>query len=171
MSSAPKPSKKEILLVAVLSALVLVFIWGRDAESAEVALGISTGLPTTHSDGIRAQEIQIRTNDYRWYLSYTRIGANANERLQLRQNDRWAAGYTVTFRRDKVWKPFISIGAAYFKQPPMDLISERLTYDLRLGIRFKDIVELELDNHNSTASRSDKNTGLDLIGIRLVFQF
>ena len=52
----------------------------------------------------------------------------------------------------------------------MNLISERLTYDLRLGARWKDIVELEIQ-HNSTAGRSERNTGFDVITLRAVFQF
>ena len=171
MSLSKKATKRQIVLAVGIAIFLAFFVWGRTVDAAEVGLGLGTGLPSTHSDGIRAQEIQIRTNDYRWYFSYARIGANINGRLQTRQVDRWAIGYTVVWRRGKAVQPYMSIGAAYFDQPPMDLISERLTYDMRVGIRFKDIIELELDNHNSTASRSDKNTGIDIPWVRVVFQF
>ncbi len=171
MSSTKKPSKKQIALAVGIAVFLAFFIWGREADSAEVALGLGAGLTSTKSEGIRAQEIQIRTDDYRWYFSYARIGANINDRLELRQNDRWAIGYTVVWRRGHNWQPYMSIGAAYFKQPPMGLISERLAYDMRVGVRYKNIIEFEFDNHNSTASRSDKNTGVDIPWVRVVFQF
>lgn len=156
--------------VAVL-LFVLVFMWGRNAEAAEVGIGLGWGVLGTRSEGVVTQELMLKTNDYRWYVSYARIGANQNDRLQMRQNDRFTAGYQLVFRRGMKVEPYMMLGMAYFEDPPMNLISERLTYDMRLGVRIKDIVELELDGHNSTASRSDYNSGMDVMSLRAVFRF
>ena len=67
--------------------------------------------------------------------------------------------------------PFLRFGVAYFDDPPDDYIDEHLAFDLAVGIRFWDIVELELDQHNSTAGRSNNNEGLDAIMLGLTFQF
>lgn len=156
--------------IAVL-IFVVVFLWGRCAEAGEVGVGLGFGLPTTRSEGLVTQEIMLKTDDYRWYMSYARVGANKNDYLHLRQNDRWTAGYQLVFRRGKDVEPYMMLGVAYYEEPPLNLISERLTYDMRIGVRLYDVVEIDIDGHSSTASRADINTGLDVISLRAVFQF
>ena len=47
----------------------------------------------------------------------------------------------------------------------------RYAYDLAFGLRFWQILELEFDQHNSTAGRSNDNTGLDAIYLGFVLPF
>ena len=162
-------SKGKILTSSIILIAVLVFIWGRDAESAELGLGLGFG--TFNTVGATIQELSIASDDYRWFASYTRIGGADSDRLTADYNDRLVLSYRTFWRRDSNLKPFLSFGAAYFKEAPNTLISERLTYDIRLGARWKDVVELEIDGHNSTAGRSISNSGFDTINLRFVFPF
>lgn len=150
-------------IVLVLAFLAL-FIWGRNAESAELGLGVGYGI--NHTAKAAVQEITISTDDYRWYGQVIRIGGDG----VLDDNWRYSAGYRLFWRRDENVKPFLRLGAAYFDHAPVQLVSDHLTFDMGLGLRWKDIIELEY-NHNSTAGRSDKNTGIDFVTLRVVFQF
>ena len=164
-----KLSKGKILTASAVVVFVLVFFWGRYAEAAEVGVGLGFG--TFNARGAIMQELSVTSDDYRWFASYTRIGKNDSNRLVLEQNDRFVVAYRTFWRRDKDVKPYLSLGAAYFTHPPNDLISDRLSYDLRLGFRWRDILEVDLDGHNSTAGRSSRNTGVDSINLRAVFRF
>ncbi len=162
-------SKGKILTTLLIAAFVIAFFWGRDADAEEIGVGVGFG--TFNAVGATIQEISIASTDYRWFASYTRIGGTDSDRIVMDYNNRYVIAYRVFWRRDKNWKPYMSLGAAYFNEPPERLISERLAYDLRFGVRWKDIVEIDIEGHNSTAGRSTRNTGFDTINLRAVFQF
>ncbi len=166
MTDRFKGSKKWGSLLVVL--FILVFLWGRNADAAELGLGLGFGV--NHTENATIQELSIQSDDYRWFASYTRVGGGKANGLVLDYNNRFVGAYRVFWRRDKDWKPYLSLGAAYFEEAPLNVISERLTYDMRFGARWKDILELEAA-HNSTAGRSLRNSGFDTLNLRVVFQF
>lgn len=157
-------NSRQTLTIAAIVAFIIIFAWGRDAESAELGLGLSAGA-SSHSSGAKAQEISITTDDYRWYGQVMRIGGDGI----LSSNWRYSAGYRLFWRRDHDFKPFLRLGVAYFDDVP-ELVSERFMYDMGVGIRWREVIEAEY-NHNSTAGRSAVNTGIDFVTLRLVFQF
>lgn len=158
----------KVVVIGLIVLFTTVFFMGRKAESAEVGIGLNFG--TFHSLGGRTQEINITSDDYRWFASYTRVGGVDAEDLHFESRNRYVAGYRVFWRRDENWKPYMMFGTAYWDEPPCRVISERLTYDMRIGVRYRDIVEFEI-GHNSTAGRARYNYGFDTVGLRAVFQF
>ena len=164
-----KISKGKLVTLTILAIVVTGFFMIRDAESAEIGLGLGYG--TFNAKHSRTQEISIQSNDYRWFASYARIGAADNDRIRRDQTNRYTAAYRACFWRERKLTPCISMGAAYFDEPIMTLISDRLTYDIRIVVRWKEVLEFEIDQHNSTAGRSVTNSGLDSIMLRGVFRF
>jgi len=161
--------KGKILTTLAIIAFVVAFLWGRNAQSAEVGLGLGFG--TFNAADATIQELSVITDDLHWFASYSRVGGVDSDRLQDKYNDRYVIAYRVFWRDDKDFRPYLSLGVAYFDKAPERLISEHLAYDLRLGVRWKDILELDVDGHNSTAGRSERNTGIDSVNLRIVFQF
>ena len=151
---------------ALIALFLILFLWGRSSEAAEVGIGLSSGF--NHSNGAVGQELSITSNDLRWFASYTRVGGRPEDTV-LSYNDRFVAAYRVFWRRGHDLMPYTSLGAAYFSEPTV-LVTERLTYDLRLGVRWNNILELEYA-HNSTAGRSVRNAGIDFVTLRAVFRF
>ena len=150
--------------IALVIAFIVLFVWGRSAESAELGIGVGTG--HGHTNDTVTQGLTIISDDLRWYAQVTRFGSEG----YLDTNVRWSGGYRLFCRRDEDFKPFMRFGVALFDHDPMPLISDNVTYDLGVGLRWRDVIEFEY-NHNSTAGRSERNTGVDLWVLRLVMQF
>lgn len=151
---------------ALIALFLILFLWGRSSEAAEVGIGLGAGV--NHSSGAVGQELSVTSDDLRWFASYTRLGGRPGDTV-LAYNNRWVGAYRVFWRRDHDLMPYMALGAAYFEEPTV-LVTERLTYDLRVGLRWNNIVELEYA-HNSTAGRSQRNAGIDFITLRAVFRF
>lgn len=150
----------------ILGIFVALFLWGRAADAAEARAGIGFGYDS--NQGAVYQELMVTRGDLRWYGSFTRIGGDDEHDYQY---SRLAAGYRVNWRRDTRFSPYMRFGGAYFTEEPTDYISDRWAFDLAIGIRLWDIVELELDQHNSTGGRSEQNEGLDAIVLGITFPF
>ena len=159
-------SRGKVLAILAIVIFVGLFLWGMKADAAEARLGLGFGY--SNSEGSRYQEMMLTSSDRRWYGAVTRIGGDDRHNYQYW---RFTAGYRVNWRRDKRFSPYMRLGVAYFDDVPFDYISEHLAFDMAIGVRLWDIVELEFDQHNSTAGRSDQNEGLNAILLGVVLPF
>jgi hypothetical protein len=157
---------KQWILGYLIVAFVAMFLWGRPAESAEARLGLGFGYAS--NEGAVYQEMMVTSTSRQWYAGVTRIGGDDRHDYQYW---RLSAGYRLNWRGGAKLSPYVRVGAAYFDEAPTDYISDKLAFDLAVGIRICDLFELELDQHNSTAGRSDNNEGLDAVSLSLIFPF
>lgn len=161
-----KPNKQEVFLLLVIVAFLGFFMWGLRADASEVRVGVGAGY--TSNVGSRSQELMFTSTDLHWYGAVTRVGG---DNLHNYKFTRVTAGYRVNWRRDKKVSPFMRFGMAYFDKEPYDYISDQWAFDMAIGIRFWGILELEFDQHNSTAGRTDQNSGLDTVMLGIVLPF
>ena len=157
-----KRNNKKAAVIALAIFLAIMAI-GVKVHAAEIGLGLASGY--NHNAGARYEEI-ILMGENHWYASFTRIGGDD---LHNYQYSRYCGGYKVTWRPKKNFSPIMRLGACKFSDPPTDYVSGTYTYDIALGFRFWNVLELELDEHNSTAGRSNQNEGLDAFMLRIVF--
>ena len=157
---------KKLIAIGVIAVFVGFYLWGLKADAAEVGLGLGFGYAS--NDGATYQEIQIKDDNQNWYGSLARIGGDTRNNYHY-----WRAcgGYQVNWRRGRVIEPYARLGACYFDEEPTDYISDELAYELAFGVRLWDIVEVDIDTHNSTAGRSDQNEGLDGAMLRVIWRF
>lgn len=161
-----KVATKQKLAIGVIAGFIGLFLWGLKADASEVRLGVGIGFAANAE--ARYQEIMLTSTDRKWYGAYTRIGGDAEHNYHY---NRFTVGRRVNWRRATNFSPYMRFGIAYFNEPPKDYISESLSYDMALGVRLYDVLEIEFDQHNSTAGRSDDNEGLDAYMISVVFSF
>jgi len=154
--------------LAILAIVIFFgfFLWGMKADAAEVRLGVGFGYAS--QAGARYEEIMLTSGDRHWYGAVTRIGGDDRHNYQYW---RFTGGYRVNWRRGLKVSPYLRLGAAYFDDIPEDYISEHLAFDLAIGLRLWDVLEIELDQHNSTAGRSANNEGLDAATVSVVLPF
>lgn len=157
---------KQSLTILAIIIFVGVFLWGRSADAAEARIGLGFGYAS--NIGATYQELMLISDDLRWYSAVTRIGGDNRHDYQYW---RFTAGYRVNWRRETNFSPYMRLGAAYFSEEPTGYISDRLAFDMAIGMRLWNIVELELDQHNSTAGRSNRNQGLDAVMLSVVLPF
>lgn len=157
------PTKKQAASIGLIIAFIGFFIWGRVADAAEVSIGL--GYSPKHES--RYQQVMLTTDDRRWYFSATRIGGDV---LHDYQYGRIGAGYRVNWRRESRFSPYMRLGGVYFTDPPTDYISDDFAFDMAIGSRLWNVVELEYQ-HNSTAGRSSQNEGLDAVVLTVVLPF
>lgn len=147
-------------------AFVVIFTWGyitqNKAEATETHIGLGHGA-TNNNDWI-AMHLAISRNH--WYLAALRTGGE--DETFLPDTWRFSVGYRVDWRKDMKVAPFMKFGAAYWLDEPSNLISDHWSYDMSVGTRFWNVMELEWQ-HNSTAGRSDFNKGNDIIVLGFVF--
>lgn len=157
---------KQLLAILAIAIFLVFFLWGRVADAAEARLGLGMGYAS--NEGATYQELMLSSDDLRWYGAVTRIGGDTRNNYHY---TRFTVGYRVNWRRETNFSPYMRLGAAYFDKEPTDYISDKLAFDLAIGVRLWGIVELEGDQHNSTGSRSDQNEGLDavMLGVTLPF--
>ena len=161
-----KRKPKKLFAILLIAAFVGFYLWGLKADAAELGLGLGKGY--ANNAGATYQEIMVRDAQRHWYASVARIGGDNEFNYKYW---RGCGGYQVNWRKEKRFAPYARLGACYFDEAPVGLVSERLTYELAFGVRFWGIVELDLDTHNSTAGRSDKNAGLDAMMLRVLWRF
>ena len=161
-----KSINKKHILLGVIVLFAGFFLWGSVVDASEVRLGVGAGV--TKNAGSRSQELMITSEDLHWYAAATRVGGD-----DLHNYEFWriTAGYRVNWRRGTRFSPFMRLGAAYFDKEPYDYISDHWAFDMAIGVRLWDVVEFELDQHNSTAGRTDQNSGLDTVMLGFVFPF
>lgn len=159
-------SLKKWLAIAAIATFLGFFLWGRAAEAAEARLGLGFGYASNL--GATYQELMVTSAKRNWYGAVTRIGGDNRNNYHY---TRFTVGYRVNWRRETNFSPFLRLGAAYFDKQPTDYISDDLAYDMAIGVRLWQIVDIEFDQHNSTSGRSDQNEGLDafLLGVSLPF--
>ena len=156
-------SFKKYAAIGAIVVFVALFLWGRVADAAEVSLGL--GYSPKHET--RYQQVMLGTDDRRWYGSLARIGGDVRHDYQYW---RVGAGYRVNWRRESRISPHMRLGAVYFSEEPTDYISDQWAFDMAVGARLWDIVDVEWQ-HNSTAGRSSQNEGLDAVVLSVVFNF
>lgn len=161
-----KANKGKLGTYILITLFVILFVWGRTADATEIRLGVGLGI--THQKGSRYHEAMLISTDKHWYAAATRIGGDHRHNYQYW---RITAGYRVNWRQDKTISPFMRFGTAYFTEQPTDYISDSWAFDMAIGIRVWDVLEIEFDQHNSTGGRTNQNEGLDavLIGITMPF--
>ena len=175
--------KKNLAIILVV-IFTLLFLWGRESDAAELRIGLGTGVANTASSA-RAQDLMITTTDRRWYFQITRIGSlpYAQSRLvaapyggfkrivtEFDTLTRFSGGYRVNWRRDKKLSPYMRLGMSVFDREPQSLISDKWAFGMAVGVRFKDIFEIEMQ-HNSTAGRTERNRGLNFVTVGVVLPF
>lgn len=159
------PSRKCLFILAI-ATFIGFFLWGRVADSAEVGIGLGFGYAS--NQGARYQELMLTSDERKWYVAVTKIGADDRHNYKYW---RTTVGYRVNWRSATNFSPYMRLGMAYFNEKPEDYISSHVSFDMSVGIRLWNIVELEFDQHNSTAGRSDQNEGLDAVMLRVVLPF
>lgn len=157
--------KKEYLKWLAILIFILLFAWGtytQNADAAEVRIGMSKAF--THGTEWTGQELLFVHRN--WYANIARIGGDE----ALPDLMRYSVGYRVKWRNEKRVSPYLRLGMAYFEIEPFDLISDVWAYDMAVGSRFFEVLDIEWA-HNSTAGRSAQNEGVDmlLIGITVPF--
>ena len=155
-----KRLKKEHIAVIIF---IIIFAFGlaKYARADEARLGLSYA--ASHNNDWIGQDLYYQRGQ--WYFQAAYLGGDDI------LSDTWRAsvGYRVDFRDGKRFSPFMRLGAAYFEEEPTAVISSNLTYDMAIGMRFFNILDLEWQ-HNSTASRSHTNRGNDMLLLGFVFQ-
>lgn len=173
-------NKTTITYTAILVVIfVTFFVMGRYAEAGEARIGLGAG--TFNAQGAIVQDVMVTTDDLRWYASFQRAGGDdvfynleqrhcRTVRVPFSSVNRFAVGYRVNWYRERTVSPYLRLGAAYFDREPMPFISDDLSYDMAVGVRISDIIEIEAQ-HNSTAGRSAFNKGMDSVvfGVTLPF--
>ena len=157
-----KPTTKQAIAIGLIVTFIGFFLWGRAADAAEAGIGLGFS-----KNGATHQQLTLTSTDLRWYGSATRIGGDRRHNYVY---GRLGAGYRVNWRRDMRFSPYMKLGGVYFTEEPTDYISDRWAFDMNIGVRLYDIVELEYQ-HNSTAGRSDQNEGLDTVVLQVVLPF
>lgn len=148
-------------------AFIVIFALGMCSERARaegVDLRVGLGFGATNDNEWIVQEIMLTDRD--WYASVLRTG---DDRV-LPDTWRFAVGYRVDWREDKRLAPYARFGFAYWLDQPRPVVSENLTYDMAVGLRFWQIMDLEWA-HNSTAGRSEFNDGNDNVVLSFVLPF
>lgn len=158
------------LVIALVAAFVYGLLRGPTAQAAtlelppahRVTIGVGYGL--IHAQGLVVQELGYEYDD-RWTVRLTRTGNDA------RIPDTWvgAVGRRVPLYDGKHFSPFVAIGAAWFDEPPSAVVDSRLVFDLEVGVRYRNVVDL-VWHHNSTSGRSDPNSGIDYWLLRAVLK-
>lgn len=161
-----KENPKKSMGVLAIIIFVVFFALGRSAEAAEARLGLGFGV--SGNEGARYQEMMLTTNDLRWYGAVTFIGGDNRHDYQYR---RFTIGYRVNWRRATNFSPYLRLGTAYFDKEPTDYISDKWAFDMAIGMRLWNILELEIVQHNSTAGRSNQNEGLNAPMFSVVLPF
>lgn len=161
-----KRKLKQYVLIGLILVFVGFFLWGRSAEAAEARIGVGFGYAS--NAGATYQELMVTSTNRNWYGAVARIGGDDRNNYHY---TRFTVGYRVNWRDETRVSPYLRLGAAYFDNEPTDYVSDPLAFDMAIGVRLWNIVEIEFDQHNSTAGRSDQNEGLDawLLGVTLPF--
>lgn len=161
-----KEHPKKALAVVAIVVFLGFFLWGVKADAAEVGLGLGFGYAS--NEGATYQEMMVRDSQRNWYFSAARIGGDT-------RNDyhywRFCGGYQVNWRKNSNFAPYARLGACGFDQEPTDYVSDTVAYELAFGFRLYDLIEIDIDTHNSTAGRSNQNEGIDGAMLRVVLPF
>jgi hypothetical protein len=170
--------KKPTFWVVVAFVLGMSFAFIEEANahattdrSHSATVGVYTGV--VNSNGVRTQRLSYRYQD-RWEVSYARVGGKG-----------WSTANYFSVSRLVFWRgndrgPFLSLGAAYTdglvgkKDEGKPLVTEQLTYELGIGYQWvlSSATDMELRwIHNSTAGRSERNKGIDRVGLTYNWRF
>lgn len=153
------------VLLVILFAILFVIGLKAEAAEHEMHVGVGVGVANVETD-VGHQQIGYRY-DGRWYAEALRTGGGeTDDGATLEDNWRWSVGRYVHFRRDRAVDPFLRLGAAYWRRAPSALVGDRLTFDMAAGVELYDVVRVSWQ-HNSTAGRSEPNTGYDLVVLTL----
>jgi hypothetical protein len=155
---------KRLLAIGLFVVAFGALLWAEEAE-AQVHLGTAVGI--NHTEDARAVLIGYTWDD-RWELEYARHGGDDYEDINS-----WSVTRIVRARRGKNLEPFLQFGLTYWDEKMLAtkwddqevLVDSQLTYRLGLGVRLYRVAELGW-GHDSTAGRSDPNSGIDYIFIR-----
>lgn len=152
--------RHKLYTVGLIILFIIAFAWGVRANADELRLGVGFGV--THDNDWTTQELTYLHRN--WYGQAAYMGGDN----RLPDTYRLSAGYRVHWRPEKRFSPFMRLGVAYFGERPLEVISDRLAFDMAVGVRAWGVVELEWQ-HNSTAGRSDINYGNDVVLLGMVF--
>jgi len=153
---------KQYTLIGLIVVFVGFFLWGRTADAGEASIGLGFA-----GNGATYQQVMVMDNERKWYASATRIGGDRRHNYVY---GRLAVGYRVNWRRVSRFSPYMRLGGVYFTDEPTDYISDDFAFDMAIGTRLWQIVDVEYQ-HNSTAGRSNQNEGLDAVTLSVVFPF
>ena len=152
---------------------VIAITWGLLAEAAtppkhQMTLGLAYGIVNTQD--MVTQRIGYVRND-KWYVRAERFGGDGYQ-------ESWAGsfGRQVVFRKGKTFEPIMTLGVSFFDRPLTQSngyqpVADDITFQLGITVRFKGLVGLNIDDHNSTAGRSDPNKGIDRAGLDFYWKF
>jgi len=169
-----KLSKGKVAKWTAITIFIVLFAWGiyrQQAEASDLRLGLGFGITNSalvhggsEGNGWIGQELMF-THKH-WYGAAMRLGGDD----VLPDTVRLTAGYRVEWRDERRLSPYLRLGAAYFLDEPSSIISDRWAYDLTMGFRVFDVLDIEYQ-HNSTAGRSSQNSGNDLLLVGLKVRF
>lgn len=156
---------KKVLKWTIISIFIALLGWGivnEKANAAEGSIGLSFAF--SHGSDWIGQHLEVGNRD--WYFGVARFG---NED-KLPDTNRYTVGTRVDWREGYTISPFLKFGLAYFQDEPTWIISDRWAYDMTVGARFFEVIDLQI-NHNSTAGRTDFNKGNDIAILSIVREF
>jgi len=161
-------SRRKWYAVLAVVLFLVVFLIGLRAEAAdwEYRAGLGTQVLDRADRGehIAIEALVYRDRDLYLGLSHFGNGSVVPDTYRL------AAGWRVEWREGSEFEPMMRFGMAYWHPFDSGLVTERWTYDMAVGVRVFRIVEVEWQ-HNSTAGRAERNTGVDLLMVSAVFPF
>lgn len=154
-------------------AFVALMTWGLSAEAREVpkhqaTLGVAFGFINT--SGLVTQRIGYVHND-KWYTGVEKFGGD-----EYRESWAFHAGRQVVFRRGKQIEPIFKLGVSAFDRPLTEKngyqpVAGDIMFQLAITVRFRGILGVNVDDHNSTAGRTDPNKGIDRAGVDYYWRF
>lgn len=151
----------------IIVVFILLFLWGlrREAEASDLRFEVGLGFGSTHQSTVVMEELGL-LYDEKWYVHIAHLGND--ERVP--DTYRITAGRRVAWRQEHTFSPYLRMGAAYWQHRPAGLVDANLTFDMAVGLRAWDVVELEW-SHQSTAGRVHPNTGVDVVGLHYTSRF
>lgn len=153
--------RTKIAVIAIFVILIGILAF-RKATAYELQIGLGHGFGNTD---VITQDFAIEYDGF-----YGRVVRLGDEPILPDKLWKLSAGWRGYFREGTNFQPYLYIGAAWFTEEPSSVISDRLAYDMGLGLRFYKVFDLNYE-HNSTAGRTSKNRGLDVISVRVAIPF
>ena len=155
---------KRLLAIGLFVIAFGALLWA-DSVEAQPLLGVGVGILNTQE----ARNVTLGWSwQDKWEAELSQHGGDGYETVHA-----VSVARVVRARKGKNFEPFMQFGLTYWDDkiaaPKWDdqdvLVDSQLTYRLGLGIRVYRVLEVGW-GHDSTAGRSDPNSGIDYIFLR-----
>ena len=155
--------------VGLVALFILAFCWGyynQALADTTFRIGVGTQALDRGDRGEHITQDLMINFDNRWYVQAARFGNGT----VVPDTWRYSFGYRVNWREGNKVAPFMRLGPAYWAPEDSVLVSDNWTFDMAVGAQLWQFVDIEWQ-HNSTAGRSERNSGVDLIVLAINLRF